>query len=1002
MARRPAALLLALGAWVGLSTAPFAWAQDTGMPPILEGPGLLTYIQADYPAEALAQGVEAQVGLIIEIDETGAVIDVQVEQPAGMGFDEAAIAAVQQMRFTPARTAEGPVGVAFPFTYAFTLPEDTDTNAVVKDADRKPVVEDAPAPEGDGEPLPIVQMPSIIDYVEAPYPPEAEAAGLQATVTLVVTLSAEGTVEEVVVTGPAGQGFDEAAKAAVEQMTFAPARTEEGPVGVVFEFQYAFELAPEEPEPDQPAPVNLTGLVREMGTRKLLEGVAVSVDGTEISGTTDAEGRFALRGVPAGPQVLRLRSPEHVELDQRVDITEDELTDATLWLRARSYRDNEAVGYYQRERTEVTRHTLTIEEVKKIPGTFGDPVKVIQTLPGAARSPFGTGLLIIRGANPEDSAVYVDGIRIPIVYHLTGLTSVLSPDVVQSVDYLPGGYGVQFGRAQAATINVKTKDEFKDRKLTVGIDLLDAQVWFEGNFGKKDGPKHGFAIGARRSYVDVFIPVFTRNLGFNVLPYYWDYQTKYVAPKTDKNEFSAFIFGFQDIIKISSAPDQAQGTDVSTQGDLRTTYQSHRLVLKWKHIVNDTFDFTIQPSIGVDINNLGLGREFKLDNNNTLFQMRAWASIRPAESIELEPGLDLIGGPYYFDFRAPLSIDSLGDPLAERQRVGFDGRGSAWSPTPYLKANFRPLKDRSRWLISTGLRYNYVTYLIGGEIAFGNDLEPTEIRSIDPRIGTRLRVFGSDDGPRGTLKASTGLYHQPPQPFESIGIGTSTKLLAERAWNSSLGFEHQVSRAVSWNLEGFYRRMDRLVSFNDDFTGLGTQPFVNRGQGYAAGFELIVRHAPVNHFFGWISYTFSRSFRRDDENSDWYRFDFDQPHIFSAQGGYDFPFDIGLSAQIQVVSGNPTTPFNAGIYDIDGDFYNGFRIGAGNSDRLPTFVQTSFRVDKTFTFKRWQLEIYLDLINAIRGVNPETTVYNYDYSQFAYVRGLPFLPNLGLEFRVWP
>jgi hypothetical protein len=61
-------------------------------------------------------------------------------------------------------------------------------------------------------------------------------------------------------------------------------------------------------------------------------------------------------------------------------------------------------------------------------------VRVIQSLPGAARSPFGTGVLIIRGANPEDSALYVDGIRVPIIYHLGGLESVVSADLIDAVD----------------------------------------------------------------------------------------------------------------------------------------------------------------------------------------------------------------------------------------------------------------------------------------------------------------------------------------------------------------------------------------------------------------------------------------------------------------------------------------------------------------------------------------------------------------------------------------
>ena len=772
-------------------------------------------------------------------------------------------------------------------------------------------------------------------------------------------------------------------------------------MGVVFEFPYVFSLEPEVAPEDVPPPVNVSGQLRQMGTRRPIEGAVVLIPGADLSTTTDSEGRFELRGVPLGTQVLRLRHPEHTETDETIEVVDGEVTEVAGWMRSLTYRDNEAVGYYEQERTQVTRRTLTIEEVKRIPGTFGDPVKVIQTLPGAARSPFGTGLLIIRGANPEDSAVYVDGVRIPIIYHLTGTTSVLSPDSVAAVDYLPGGYGVQFGRSMAGTVNVRTKEEFEDSRLVWGTDILDSQVWYEGNLGK-DG-RHGLGVGARRSYIDLFIPLFTANLDFQIKPIYWDYQLKYIPKLGDgeRDKLSLFVYGFQDILRISTPDDVSQGSDQDTQGDLRTTYQAHRFVLRWQHQFSDQLRLDLRPSLGIDINQLGLGREFGLDNTNLLFQLRGDLVYKPHPAFEADLGVDFIGGPWSFDFRSPISFSDLDDPLAERDPIGFDGKGTAWSPSPYLQFLIRPFKDRDTLLLTPGIRFNNVTYVIGGGITLGEDVKPTTITSWDPRLAARLRVFDRDDM-QVTLKASSGLYHQPPQPFESFGIGTSATLLAERSWNSSFGIEHKVSQAVSWDLEGFYRDMDRLVDFNDGFTGGGTQPFINSGEGYAAGFELIVRHAPVNRFFGWISYTFSRSFRRDDAQGDWVPFDFDQPHIFSAQGGYNLPYDIGVSAQIQVVSGNPTTPSNAGIYDADGDFYNGFRIGGSNSERLPTFVQTSFRVDKTWTFRTWQMDTYIDFINAIRGVNPETTVYNYDYSEYAYVRGLPFIPNIGIELRFAP
>jgi hypothetical protein len=310
---------------------------------------------------------------------------------------------------------------------------------------------------------------------------------------------------------------------------------------------------------------------------------------------------------------------------------------------------------------------------------------------------------------------------------------------------------------------------------------------------------------------------------------------------------------------------------------------------------------------------------------------------------------------------------------------------------------------------------NVVTLTTAGAITGSTDTLPaiTSV-SADPRLATRLALSDAV-----TLKGVSGLYHQPPQPQELIGVGTTTDVEPESSWASSLGWEHRLSPSVFYDVDVFYKYMDNLIVFNDGWQGFGENPFVNQGQGRAYGLEVIARHDPTGRFFGWISYTLSRSRRLDPPDCDrplsrgtyserllgdgacWYAFDFDQTHILSAQAGYDLPRDFGISAQVQYVTGNPTSEFNAGIYDADGDFYSGFRIGKPNQDRLPPFFQTSLRLDKLWTFRNWQLESYVDLLNAVRGVNPEFTVYNYDFSEAAYVRGLPFIPNIGLEAKFW-
>ncbi|HVR60750.1 MAG TPA: TonB family protein [Polyangia bacterium] len=90
--------------------------------PEMTPPSLDEHPQAPYPAQALAAGVEGNVGLELDVDATGKVTDVRVTSPAGHGFDEAALAAARRFTFTPARRD----GVAIPstiqFTYEFHLP----------------------------------------------------------------------------------------------------------------------------------------------------------------------------------------------------------------------------------------------------------------------------------------------------------------------------------------------------------------------------------------------------------------------------------------------------------------------------------------------------------------------------------------------------------------------------------------------------------------------------------------------------------------------------------------------------------------------------------------------------------------------------------------------------------------------------------------------------------------------------------------------------------------
>ena len=114
-------------------------------------------------------------------------------------------------------------------------------------------------------------------------------------------------------------------------------------------------------------------------------------------------------------------------------------------------------------------------------------------------------------------------------------------------------------------------------------------------------------------------------------------------------------------------------------------------------------------------------------------------------------------------------------------------------------------------------------------------------------------------------------------------------------------------------------------------------------------------------------------------------------------GGYKLPHDIDLSGKVAYTTGNPTTPYALGVYDIDQNSYQGFSTAPYNSERLPPYWAVDLRAEKLLTFRSWQLQLYADLLNVLHGENPEFEVYNYDYTESTYISGLPFIPSLGFE-----
>ena len=114
-------------------------------------------------------------------------------------------------------------------------------------------------------------------------------------------------------------------------------------------------------------PVNLDGIVRQMGTRDPMSGVTVEVkiDGVRYEAVTNAEGAFEFRGLPNGTAFASADAAGHAATRESFKIKEGKVTTVPLWLRPNVSFDDAMVIEAERPEPDISRRSITVAEIKR-------------------------------------------------------------------------------------------------------------------------------------------------------------------------------------------------------------------------------------------------------------------------------------------------------------------------------------------------------------------------------------------------------------------------------------------------------------------------------------------------------------------------------------------------------------------------------------------------------------------------------------------------------------
>ena len=846
-------------------------------------------------------------------------------------------------------------------------------------------------------------MPKQIVSVDAAYPPEAAAAGVEADVVLNLTIDTTGHVSHAEVAtsaGPGREAFDAAAVAAASGYLFEPAESAGKPVPVELAYKVKFRLHARAPfcrAARRRRPRRRPSLRRRPRARAWAACCASAVPARRSSGssspparpgasppeayeaTTDGNGRFVFFDLTPGAWHVDVEAPAYLPFRTNEEIRAGEKTVVTYYVERGQASPLDETVTAARAKKDVTHVVLTAEVIDRVPGTAGDPLAVVQNLAGVARAPAGSGLLIVRGSAPEDTQIFVDGMDVPLVYHFGGLRSVLPERVIDSIEFVPGNFSPEYGRATAGIVDVHLK-ELKPPRFggSIDISVLDTGVYLEAPLGNRGG----IAVAARRSYLDAILSAVVpsdASVALTTAPVYYDGQLLANYRLTPAHDLRAMVFGADDRLALlfknpADFSQQATGNRLSARtGFWRALAADH-------YTPREGVENTLRLSAGQDAETISEGA-LVLDLHRRVIQLRDTLRLRLTPRVTLVAGVDARTESYSGHVRLP-EPPNEGQPMANQDlnetRETIVRWGWKSSPAAFAEVELHPAKPL---LVSAGLRADYFQIIHQGVLA--------------PRLSVRQDLW-----PRWAVKGALGLYQQPPDVEETDPAFGNPGLKAERAIHAALGAEWRPWQRTTFDVTGFYKRLSNLVSPTDATrveNGVEVPvTYDNGGRGRVIGLEVVARRELADGFVGWIAYTLSRSQRLDSGQSDWRLFDFDQTHILTAVASYDLPHHWRLASRFRYVSGNPQTPVIGSVFNSVTDEYDPV-FGKVNSARQPPFVQLDVRVDKQWVFDRWLLDAYLDVQNATNHVNPEGIAYNYDYTQSKVNRGLPILPLLGLR-----
>ena len=729
------------------------------------------------------------------------------------------------------------------------------------------------------------------------------------------------------------------------------------------------EPAPEPeatPAPEQPPPpptdataISIRGrVINALG--RPLRGARVTIEGSAEPVKTGADGWFRM-SAPIGATLVIEANGYEIGL---ATVDGAKLDDIVLLTEAQTAETIEVSGEAPPASPGAAK--LDRQELQRVPGTGGDIVRALTVMPGVVnlQIPLGYSGVVIRGSSPQDSKVLIDDFEIPVLFHNIGFRAVVPAEAIQSLDFIPGGFDVSFGRASSGIVSLTTRPGSDDRTTQAEVSMIDGGLLAQGRIG----PKTKYMFGLRRSTIDFVLPSLipeSVDLSLTTVPSYWDEQFRIDHQINSKWRVALSSVGTIDTFELYATKDTESETKrfFNRTRFLRLTGSAHYHDGPWtaKLAVSGIApEFVFEAGAYQYIN----VRQPTVTPRAEI--TRTYAEAIGLKNVEWRSGGEAQVGRTRIKSALPIEMRE------GEQFMGFDPRDTSqrfdeafWIPDlaawTAWSANLDP-----RIRVTLGMRGD--AFLRPGDYV------------LQPRGELKVKLT-----PQLTARLSSGAYVRPPE-FQSENVYTNIE--GERSTQNIIGLQYEPTQGARVQASTYYTDRTNLI------TRVQGAELGNNGRGTTVGGELLATYRG-GPWFTWLSYSYSKSTRVDRPGEERRLFTFDQPHSMNAAASWKRG-RWQLGGRFQLYSGLPYTPALGSVFDSDRNFYIPV-YGPPNSERAPMHHQLDLRVDYSWKWGPTALTFFIDVQNVYMNESVVTYFYSYDFTQRAAFTALPIIPALGLR-----